>query len=474
MSESDPHGSTVGPSIAVRAGHSWDPVEGAMEGPVMVVCSPADGRIVTVDHTGATAPDGVEVLDFGPAATVMPGLVDAHVHLCWDPHDDPVEQFLSQPDEVLAARAQAALEVSLRAGITTVRDLGDRRYLTLDVRTRSAGTPWLAPEIVVAGPPITPPKGHCWFLGGEALGIDAVVAAVDERAGHGVDVIKVMATGGMLTPGWGLHESQYDTATLAAAVTAARRHGLPVTTHAHGGPGIRAAVDAGVHGIEHCTFLTADDVRCDWELVDQIAAAGIHVSATEAWAPSSEPFPPAAAARIERVWENLQRMHRLGVRLSISSDAGIGPRKPHGVLPHGAVLFAGLGMTNHDALTAVTARPAAACRLGHRKARLTAGYDADLLVIDGDPVARHRHPVVAAPRRSRRTICRSRSPCRSKSPRSASRWMTGPLERHQGGFRGASPDCHQPVSDRRARLPTQPRRRPRSRIDDSRHRESSH
>ena len=200
----------------------------------MVVCSPADGRIVTVDHTGARAPDGVEVLDFGPAATVMPGLVDAHVHLCWDPHDDPVEQFLSQPDEVLAARAQAALEASLRAGITTVRDLGDRRYLTLDVRTRSAATPWLAPEIVVAGPPITPPKGHCWFLGGEALGIDAVVAAVDERAGHGVDVIKVMATGGMLTPGWGLHESQYDTATLAAAVTAARRHGLPVTTHAHG------------------------------------------------------------------------------------------------------------------------------------------------------------------------------------------------------------------------------------------------
>jgi imidazolonepropionase-like amidohydrolase len=350
------------------------------------VCSPADGQIIAIDHTGARAADDFEVLDFGPAATIMPGLIDAHVHLCWDPHADPLDHFLGQPDEALAARAQAALEESLQAGITTVRDLGDRDYLTLEVRARSTATPWPAPEILVAGPPITPPKGHCWFLGGEAAGIDEVVAAVDERAGHGVDVIKVMATGGMLTPGWGLHESQYDTATLAAAVTAAGRHGLPVTTHAHGGPGIRAAVEAGVHGIEHCTFLTADDVDCDWEVVDQIAVAGIHVSATEAWAPSTEPFPPAAVARLERVWDNLERMHRAGVQLSISSDAGIGPRKPHGVLPHGAVLFAGLGMTNHEALTAVTARPATACGLDHRKARLTPGYDADLLIIDGNPV----------------------------------------------------------------------------------------
>ena len=91
------------------------------------------------------------------------------------------------------------------------------------------------------------------------------------------------------------------------------------------------------------------------------------------------------AARIERVWQNLALMHRAGVQLSISSDAGISPRKPHGVLPHGAVLFAGLGLTNHEALMAVTARPAAACGVGHRKARLEPGFDADLLVVDGDP-----------------------------------------------------------------------------------------
>ena len=316
--------------------------------PRSVVCSPADGRIVAVDHTGATAPDGAEVRDFGERATVLPGLVDGHVHLCWDPHGDPVAQFLEQPDEALAVRIQDALEASLRAGITTVRDLGDRGYLTLDVRSRLSATPWLAPEILVSGPPITPRQGHCWFLGGEAEGIDAVVAAVDERARRAVDVVKVMVTGGMLTPEWGMHETQYDASTLKEAAAAAHSHGLPVTAHAHGGPGIQAAVSAGIGGIEHCTFVTADHVDCDWELVDQMAAVGTHVGATEAWSPSAEPFPPAAAERIERVWMNFERMHRAGVRLSVSSDAGVGPRKPHGVLPHGAVLFAGLGLSNHD------------------------------------------------------------------------------------------------------------------------------
>lgn len=371
--------------LALRADRGWDPVRGRATGPLVVVGDPATGTVAAVGPAPADVPDAWDLVDHGDA-TILPGLIDCHVHLCLDPDTDPVAHAIERSDDELVATMVKAADAALAAGITTVRDLGDRRYLSLALRPGAAHEPVPGPELVLAGPPITPTGGHCWFLGGEADGEDALRSAVRERVDRGVDVVKIMATGGHLTPGTAMHESQYSEVDLRHVVDEAHAAGLPVTAHAHGPSGIADALASGCDGVEHCTFVTEHGVGCDWNTVQRLVERQIVVSATEAWAPSDVPVPEAAATRLDQVWANFARMHELGVRLAISSDGGIHPRKPHDALPHGAVLFADLGLRNHDVLVAVTEVPAAACGLEGRKGRLEVGYDADLLAVEGDPL----------------------------------------------------------------------------------------
>ena len=138
-------------------------------------------RIVAVDRSGAAPPPYAEVVELTDA-TLLPGLVDAHVHLAFDPTGHPLVDVLGVDDEVLLSRMRSNAARALAAGITTMRDLGDARYLT--GRLRSAWTG--GPELLMSGPPITRRDGHCWFLGGEADGVDAVRAAVAQRVAAGV------------------------------------------------------------------------------------------------------------------------------------------------------------------------------------------------------------------------------------------------------------------------------------------------
>jgi imidazolonepropionase-like amidohydrolase len=371
--------------IAVRAAGGWDPVAGRLPGPLLVLVSAETGTILDIDTSGAAPPEAATVVDCGNSV-LMPGMVDGHVHLCWEPALDPTGQFLERADEELIGTGARAAAAMVRAGITTVRDLGDRGYLMTGLRDRLAVDRTAGPELLVAGPPITPTRGHCWFLGGQADGAERLARAVQERVDRGVDVVKVMATGGMLTPGWAMHEALYAAADLRVITDIAHAHGLPVVAHAHGRAGIVAAIAAGVDGIEHVTFATEESVECDWDVVDELAHRKIPVGATVAVLPGLPP-PAGLADRIEASCRNFVEMHRRGVRLTISSDGGILPIKPHDVLPHGAVLFAGLGLSTADALTAVTATPAAACGRSDRKGRLALGYDADVIAVSGDPLS---------------------------------------------------------------------------------------
>jgi imidazolonepropionase-like amidohydrolase len=343
------------------------------------------GRIVGLDTAAARPSDDVRVVDLGDA-TVMPGLIDAHVHLAFDTDSATTHQELADEDDpTTLTRMRRHAAEQIQAGVTTVRDLGDRNYLALALRDEYVADPTAGPDVVASGPPITRTGGHCCFLGGEADGLPAVQVAVRERVDRGVDVIKVMATGGATTVGWGLHESQYCFEELAAAVAVAHELGKPITAHAHGPRGIADAVAAGMDGIEHVSFFTEDGIEVDWRVVEAMARAGTFVGATEAWLPEGAMLAAHLRPRLEQRSANFARMHREGVRLVCCSDAGAGPRKPHGVLPRGIIHFGSIGLTNAEALASATTVAAEACGVADRKGRIAAGYDADLLAVAGNP-----------------------------------------------------------------------------------------
>jgi imidazolonepropionase-like amidohydrolase len=328
-----------------------------------------------------TPPD--DVTDLGDV-TVLPGLVDCHVHLAFDASTDVLTPLLRDGDEVLRRRMADNARTALMAGVTTVRDLGDRRFLSLQLREHLRSDPASGPELLVAGPPLTRTRGHCWFLGGEADTTEQLRAAVRERAERGCDIVKIMATGGVLTPGFGPHESQYDAEQLAAVVAEAHALGLPVAAHAHGPDGIRDSVAAGVDSLEHCSWFTEDGVDVDWAVARRMADAGIVVGATLGQLPGAAP-PPAVAQRVETYLATVVELLGRGVSVVCGTDGGVSAGKPHDVLPRGVITLIARGIPFDDALATATTSAAAACRIGERKGQVAPGYDADLLVVRGDP-----------------------------------------------------------------------------------------
>jgi imidazolonepropionase-like amidohydrolase len=365
---------------ALRAAWLFDGTGSALIPDPLVVID--GGTIVAVD-SGAAAPDGADVVDLGRAA-LLPGLVDTHVHLAFDASVDPVGALAGRSDdEALEAMIRAG-QAALRGGVTTVRDLGDRDYLSLGLR----GRPGL-PTVVAAGPPVTTPGGHCHYLGGVAEPTAAGVrAVVREHMERGVDVIKIMASGGNLTPGTYQHIPQFQPDVLRAAVDEAHRHGLQATAHAHAVGAIADAVAAGADGLEHASFWTEDSVDAPAELIQLIADRLTVVGATVGMVPMPgvEP-PPAVRARIPLIVANTRRLHEAGGRVVAGTDAGIAPAKPHDVVRYAPAMLREIGMGQAEALRTITSVAAGAIGLGHRKGRVAPGYDADILAVAGDPIA---------------------------------------------------------------------------------------
>ncbi|SES36097.1 Imidazolonepropionase [Pedococcus cremeus] len=373
---------------AIRAPHVFDGTRFLTGGATVLL----DGdRIVDVNSGPWDPPEGVEVTDYG--GTILPGLIDCHTHLVADATFGGLERAGAMSDHEVESVITQSLTAHASAGVTTVRDLGDRGYLTLGFRERPG-----LPRVVAAGPPMTTPGGHCHFLGGVVEGDPGV--AVAERAERGVDVVKVMASGGFATPGTDQLGAQFTSEELAAMVDHAHNAGLPIVAHAHSLLGIRNALAAGVDGIEHFTALTLDGPQIDDQLLEEMARRAIYVDLTmgndrslHALMPEPPPQFRALAARlgfttfdefyVSRI-SVLGRLRKHGVAVITGVDSGMGPPKRHGNVWRTVGEMVDGGYPVADALAAATSVAAEACGLGAETGRLVKGFSADLLLVDGD------------------------------------------------------------------------------------------
>ncbi len=367
---------------AIRAARMFDG-RSLTPNPVVTIDS-GSGLIVSV---GTAGPAEADVVDLG-TATLLPGLVDGHVHLAFDASADAVGALAARDDAAAYDAMLVAARRTAAGGVTTVRDLGDRGYLALRVRD-AAATDRTLPTVVASGPPITTPGGHCHYLGAAASGVDGIRAAVRAHADRGADVIKIMASGGNLTPGSRPELSQFTVDELRVAVGEAHACGLPITAHVHGLRAVRDALAAGVDGLEHVTLMTADgvDLMPD-DLVVALAAAPVTIGLTLGivLVPGAE-MDSGMAQRMPTIAANVRKLHAGGVDLIAGTDAGIGPIKPPDVLRSAVgMLSTAVGMTPAEALRTSTERAAEVLGLGDRKGRIAPGYDADLLAVDGDPL----------------------------------------------------------------------------------------
>ena len=312
----------------------------------------------------------------------LPGLIDAHVHMVLDPDDKapPAADFLPALDGM---KSRAAAMV--RAGITTARDLGGGAWRELELRDAidSGDTP--GPRLLCAGQPITSPGGHCHFWGGEAVDIDGARAVIDRQVARGVDLIKVMATGGRFTRGSKPLAPQFEQATLDAIVAAATGHSLRVAAHCHGTAGIEAAARAGVHSIEHCSWVGEGGWAADYQaaVAEEILARGIWISPTinRGWRRMLTGSPT-----LPRMRHAITHMRSLGIEFMASTDAGI-PGVYHHHLPEALAVFAAVAdLTAEQVLVSATADAARGLGLAGVTGRLTAGMSADVVVVEGDPL----------------------------------------------------------------------------------------
>lgn len=319
-----------------------------------------------------------------PDATILPGLINCHVHLVFDAGLDPERAAADATHADMEERAQRLL----RSGVTTIRDLGDRDGLAISLRERLNAAAAPGPRIVASGPPITVPNGHCWFLGGEASGEAALRARVRRNAELGADLIKVMASGGQITPNSpSMRDSQFSRGELVAIVDEATKFRLPVAAHAHGTQAIAAAIDAGATTIEHCTWMrTGGD---GYDLRDDIAArmAERGIFACVAWPSDWQGFMNRLGpARADHVTKRFAWMVRHGITMIPGTDAGT-PNSHFDNYAGALQLYVHLGYDRARVIEMATTTSARALGLDRTTGRLSAGCAADVLVVNGDPLA---------------------------------------------------------------------------------------
>jgi len=369
--------------VAVRAIRCGTLFDGTGAPPVRdAVVVVDEGRIAAVGRAGGIAvPPAAEALDLGNRF-VMPGLIDCHTHASIVPGlGDQLGQLCRGPaPQALAATRN--LRKDLAAGTTTMRIMGEEHFVDVDVRDAIEAGTIVGPRLLVAGRGLAANNGH-----GRALtsydGVDDVRRGARENLRKGADHVKIFVTGGVSSPGTTPTSSAYTREEIRAAVEEAERVGTYAAAHAHGGPGLRLAVQEGVRTIEHGALASDEDIALMIERgVWLICTFSIFMHPT-----GIEQGDGQRAAIMDKVrWarrvvsENFPRHLASGVRFACGTDS------MHGLMPFELQTLVRLGVSPHDALLAGTRWGAEACRIDGEVGTLEPGKRADPVAVDGDPL----------------------------------------------------------------------------------------
>jgi imidazolonepropionase-like amidohydrolase len=366
--------------LALRCGTLFDATGG----------EPLSDAVVLVDEGRITAVGPAQQVNIGPDVRtvdlgryfVMPGLVDAHSHISIHPGKGDQSGQMRAPVARRALWATDYLRRDLMAGTTTLRVMGEEDFLDIEVRAAIEDGIMAGPRLLCATRGVTASNGH-----GRATssfdGPDEIRRGVRENFAHGADHVKLFTTGGVSTAGSTLQNSGYSREEIRAAVEEAERVGKYAAAHAHGGPGLRWALEEGVSSIEHGALATDDDV----ELMLQKRAWLIctfsvlfHPTGIERGDAGESAIMQKVASARGVVNRNFPRLLQSGVQFAVGTDS------MHGLMAYELATLVRLGVSPRDALLAGTRSGATACRVLDRCGTLELGKDADIIAVEGNPL----------------------------------------------------------------------------------------
>jgi imidazolonepropionase-like amidohydrolase len=378
----------------IHAGHMLDMKTGKMLDNVTVSI---EGDKVTGISSGQKSPAesqaGARVINL-PNATLLPGLIDVHTHLTFDPNFGYQELGVSIPKEALIGAKNA--RITLEAGFTTVRNVGASGYTDIALRDAINEGMVPGPRIMASGPALSITGGHCdqnllpyeWHAksDGAADGVEGVQHKVREIIKYGADVIKVCATGGVLSKGDDPRASQYTLEEMKAIVADAHRLGRKVAAHAHGAQGIAWAAEAGVDSIEHGSYI--DDAaikvmkeRGTYLVPTMYLADWMRENAAKIGLPAMYAEKMKSVTAASR--QNLKHAFESGVKVAFGTDAAV---YPHGLNAHEFAVYVQQGMTPIQAIQTATVNAADLLGWSDRIGTLEQGKFADIVAVNGDPL----------------------------------------------------------------------------------------
>jgi imidazolonepropionase-like amidohydrolase len=344
-------------------------------------------KIGKVTEGGVAIPKGARNIDLA-GRFLLPGFIDCHVHLCLDGSPDPLATLSGESIPMTTLKAARFAEKTLMAGVTSVRDMGGREGIDIVLRDAIRSRQIPGPRMLVSRQMICMTGGHGWPVGREADGPDEVRKAAREQIKRGADLIKLMATGGVLTPGVEPGAAQLTEEELRAGIEEAQKAGRRTATHAMGTEGILNALRAGIDSIEHGVYL--NDEIVSWMvahgvfLIPTISALyHIETKGLEAGIPA---YAVEKTQRVKPHHLNSIRMAReAGVKIAMGTDAGT-PFNMHGENTMELKLFVDQGFSPEEAIKAGTRIAAEVLGMEDELGTIEEGKQADLIVVDGNPL----------------------------------------------------------------------------------------